>query len=494
MDTPHTLRLAKANLSARTIQAAIYTLVVTALIYLAFSHWAYDDPFITYRYAYNLSHGQGLVYNFGQRVLSTTTPLFVMLLAGLSPLWSDLPHLANLIGAFSLALGSVFLWDLSRTWEAPLVGWAGLLLYPSFSLLVTSLGSETPLYLALGLGAFASYARKQYTWAGVFSALTVLARPDGLLIPLLLAAHYLIRRRTGRPIPWAAVVVFLSLSAPWFLFAWSYYGSPLPATLAAKQHQGAMSISQRFAPGLLSLARSYGSHWRYWLELALALVGLVFTAVRAQRWMLLLTWTGLYFTAYTLLGVSSYYWYYAPLVPGWIVLVGLGAQGLQNIFERLIRYASARLPVAPARALAATLIIVLAVLQVSGLAHLRQQTDTRLAAYRAVGVWLNQNTPPDASVGTLEVGIIGYYARRPMIDFAGLLQPRVAGQLGAQTTYADSARWAVHNYRPDYLVLQRGYFPELENDFAAENCQLATTFPGSLFGFATDLDVYACPG
>ncbi|MEJ2710441.1 MAG: glycosyltransferase family 87 protein [Anaerolineales bacterium] len=494
MDAPHALKLAKANRSTRTIQAAIYTLVVTALIYLAFSHWAYDDPFITYRYAYNLSHGQGLVYNFGQRVQSTTTPLFTMLLAGLSPLWSDLPHLANLIGAFSLALGAVFLWDLSRTWEAPLVGWAGLLLYPSFSLLVTSLGSETPLYLALGLGAFALYAREQYTWAGVFSALTVLTRPDGLLIPLLLAAHYLIRRRAGRPIPWAAVVVFLSLSAPWFLFAWSYYGSPLPATLAAKQHQGAMSISQRFAPGLLSLVRSYAGRWRYWLELALALVGLVFTVVRARRWMLLLAWTGLYFAAYTLLGVSSYYWYYAPLVPGWIVLIGLGVQGLKTVFERLIRYASARLPLAPASALAATLIIILAVLQASGLANLRQHPDTRLAAYRAVGVWLNEHTPPDASVGTLEVGIIGYYARRPMVDFAGLLQPRVAGQLSAQTTYADAARWAVHNYQPDYLVLQRGYFPELEKDFVAENCQLATTFPGNLFGFATDLDVYACPG
>jgi hypothetical protein len=494
MDAAHALKLAKANLSTRTIQAAIYTLVVTVLIYLAFSHWAYDDPFITYRYAYNLSHGQGLVYNPDQRVLSTTTPLFAILLAGLSPLWPNLPHLANLIGAFSLALGAVFLWDLSRTWEAPLVGWAGLLLYPSFSLLVTSLGSETPLYLALGLGAFSFYARKQYTWVGVFSALTVLTRPDGLLIPLLLAAHYLIRRRAGRPVPWTAVVVFICLSAPWFLFAWSYYGSPLPATLAAKQHQGAMSISQRFAPGLLSLVRSYASRWRYWLELALALVGLVFTAVRAQRWMLLLAWTGLYFAAYTLLGVSNYYWYYAPLVPGWIVLVGLGAQGLQTIFERLKRYDSARLPVAPASALAATPIIVLAILQVSGLAHLRQQTDTRLDAYRAVGVWLNENTSPDASVGTLEVGIIGYYARRPMVDFAGLLQPRVAGQLSAQTTYADAARWAMHNYQPDYLVLQRGYFPELEKDFAAKDCQIATTFPGNLFGYATDLDVYACPG
>jgi hypothetical protein len=491
MDTPHALKLAKTNLAIRAIPVAVYILAVTALIYLAFSHWAYDDPFITYRYAYNLSHGLGLVYNPGQHVLSTTTPLFALLLAGLSSLWSDLPHLANLIGAFSLALGAVFLWDLSRTWQAPLVGWVALLLYPSFPLLVSSLGSETPLYLAFGLGAFAFYARERYTWAAVFSALTVLARPDGLLIPILLAAHYLIWRRDKRPLPWKAVALFIGLSAPWFLFAWGYYGSPLPATLAAKQHQGAMAISQRFAPGLLSLARSYASQWRYWLALGLAPVGLIFMALRARRWTLLLAWTGLYFAAYAFLGVSSYPWYYAPLVPGWIVLVSLALQGLYDLVTRLLSSHSARLP---ASALATVLIVVLVVSQASGLARLRRQPDPRLAAYRAVGVWLNENTPPGASIGTLEVGIIGYYARRSMIDFAGLLQPDIAGQLSAQTTYADSARWAVYRYRPDYLVLQRGFFPQLENNFTADNCQLATTFPGNLFGYRTDLDVYACPG
>jgi len=34
------------------------------------------------------------------------------------------------------------------------------------------------------------------------------------------------------------------------------------------------------------------------------------------------------------------------------------------------------------------------------------------------------NTPPDALVGALEIGAIGYYSDRPIVDFAGLIQLR----------------------------------------------------------------------
>ena len=87
----------------------LYTGLVTGLIYTTLAHWAYDDPFITYRYAENLAQGKGFVYNPGERVLSTTTPLFTLLLALLSKVWADLPALAHLVGAFSIAAGAIFL-------------------------------------------------------------------------------------------------------------------------------------------------------------------------------------------------------------------------------------------------------------------------------------------------------------------------------------------------------------------------------------------------
>ena len=43
-----------------------------------------DDAYITFRYARNIADGLGFVYNPGQPVLGTTTPLYTMLLAALS--------------------------------------------------------------------------------------------------------------------------------------------------------------------------------------------------------------------------------------------------------------------------------------------------------------------------------------------------------------------------------------------------------------------------
>ena len=474
----------------KQIALAIYLLLTTIVIFAAFSHWSYDDPFITYRYAANLQHGLGFVYNPGERVLSTTTPLFTLLLALLGNLWPDLPHLANLLGAFSLAMGGLFLWDLAHTWQAPLVGWSGLLLYPTFPLLVSTLGSETLLYLAFCLGAFAFYARRRYPLTAVCVALAILTRPDGILVAFILAAHYFLWIR--RPVPWLALALFLGLTIPWFAFAWVYFGSPLPATLAVKQHQGAMAISQSFAPGLLTILGWY-ARWPYLLEAGLAVVGMVFMFRCARPWALFLAWTMLYFLAYSALGVSRYFWYYAPLVPGLIVLLGLGISSISRggpcVRPREV-FTSHRTAFFYIAALAVFLYLVPA--QAYDLGQLRQRPDNRLGIYPVVGEWLRDHTTPDVSVGTLEVGMIGYYSQRRMIDFAGLIQPQVSNQLTAHTTYEDTALWAVEHYRPDYLVLHENNFPRLEQGYVAMHCTAIKRFPGKTYGYSTDLNVYNC--
>jgi len=470
----------------------LYIGLVTGLLFVAFYSWHYDDPFITYRYADNLAHGLGFVYNEGERVLSTTTPLFAILLAILSHFWGDLPHLANLIGAFSLAVGGVFFWQLAGSWAVPAVGWAGLFLYPTSPLLLTTLGSEMPLFLAFCLGSFALYARRSFVLAAAFAGLATLTRPDGLLVVFLLVADYLIKER-GRP-PWKAALLFLGLTLPWVVFAWSYFGSPLPATLAAKQHQGSMLISPPFATRLPVILSSYASHWYYWLAALLAVAGVGAMVVRYRRWALFILWPVAHFAVYTALGVSGYYWYYAPLVPGFIACLGLGialteaplkhAGGQTESWLTWTRRCFVLLPV--------LLIAVLAAGQLSSLWHLRRQPDSRYLIYRAIGEWLQGHTPPAARVGTLEAGIIGYNTSRSMVDFAGLIQPQVAAQLKPSSTYADAALFAVQAYRPQYLVLLDGMFPELEGDYVSQSCQVSRHFKGKDYGFSGDLTIYTC--
>lgn len=467
----------------RALQAGYLAMVTTGL-YLAFAHWAYDDPFITYRYAENLSRGLGLVYNPGERVLSTTSPLFALLLALLAFVPENIPLWANLISAASLAIGALSLFDLAKTWEMPLVGWTGLLLYPTFSLGLSTIGSETPLYLALCLGTFALYARGRYSWAGLVAALAVLARGDALLVPAILGLDYLLRVR--RPIPWRAIGIFCAVLLPWVMAGWWYYGSPLPVTLAAKQGQGLMSISQKFAPGFLTVVGWYARSWLYRTEALLAVVGAGALAGRGRRWGLVLAWTALYFAAYTVLGVSRYYWYYAPLVPGFVILIGLGVNGLVHFIRG--RAPRVKLHISSS-GLAA--IALLGTLQAVRLPDIRANNDERLPLYQAIGHWLNEHTPPEASVGLLEVGIIGFYADRAVIDFAGLLQPEVAGQFSPAATYDDTGLWAIERYRPDFLVLHDGGFPKMAA-YAAEHCTLSHRFVGAEYDYGRDLIVFDC--
>jgi hypothetical protein len=303
---------------------------VTILLFQAFRRWGYDDPYITYQYAQNIANGVGFVFNPGERVLSTTTPLFALILAGLSLAWSNIPTLANLISAFSVALGAVFLWDLGRTWKSPAISWSGLLLYPLFPVLLRTTGSETPLFLALCLGAFVFYARKLYYPTAIFAALALLARPDGILVAGILSLDYLIRIR--RPIPWAPILLYLLIIAPWLIFAFYYFGSPIPITLTTKIHQGSMAISMGYFDGAVQLFKNYYSRLNYRIEIFLILLGLVILFWRSysdrffRHWLTFYAWIALYFLSYSLLNVSSYFWYYAPLVPVIIGLIGLGIE------------------------------------------------------------------------------------------------------------------------------------------------------------------------
>ncbi|MFM8322195.1 MAG: hypothetical protein ACKOC5_14880 [Chloroflexota bacterium] len=464
-----------------------YLALMSGLIFALLYRWSYDDPYITYRYARSLAEGQGFVYNAGQRVLSTTTVLMVFLLALVKPLPGDLPVWANLFGALSLALGGWLLWNLGRAWDAPVAGWLGLLFYPTFPILLHTLGSETPLALALGLLAFWAYTHRRYRLTGAAAALAVLARPDTLLVSALLGLHFLaVGRRQGERLPWAGLGLYLAILGLWSGFAWAYFGSPLPVTLAAKYYQGLMPISRRFLDGLLLHARGQLSQPYFVVYCLLAAAGLLFAVRRSVRreWLWLLAWPALYILAYWAMGITSYPWYYALPALGLLIAAGLGADGLWKLARR-------RLPQAAAWALAAALVGVCAWGQAAALWQQHTHPDIRAALYREIGGWLANNTPPDATVGVLEVGMVGYYSRRTMIDFAGLLQSDTGRQL-LRGTYDETAQWAVQRYRPQYLVLQEYVLPELENRLAELNCHKVRRYRAGTLGYPMQITLRQC--
>ena len=455
---------------------------MAVVLFSAFWERSFDDPFITYRYAEHLARGVGLVYNPGEHVLSTTTPFYTLMLALLRGIGLDLPLASNAIGCISLAVGGWTLWRLGRLWQSMGVALAGLLLFPTFPHLLLTLGAEACFFLACVLLAFLAYEERRYAATAALLAVATLTRADAVLAGAVIGLDFLLARRER--LPWRALLLYVALLVPWFVFAWVYFGAPLPVTLFVKQQQGRMAGSDSFFAGLFLYGRDYWRQVLYWPHFGLAALGVVFGLVRCPRPLLIPGWALLYFAAYSALGVTRYFWYYAPLVPGFVVLIGIGLGAFGELAGRLVgRHAG--------QWLGTLLAVLMLIVQTRSLDNLRHSNDRRLVAYRTVGKWLAANTPPDASVGTLEVGIIGYYAQRRMIDFAGLIQPEVALKFGPTNSYDDAALWATEHFRPDFLVLADGTLPRLEESLGAMNhCRPVETFSDPAYGVR--LSVYGC--
>src|SRR5271165_494558 len=69
----------------------------------------FDDAYVTLRYAANLMHGLGLVFNPGERVMGSTSPLLTFMLAAFGRLFgaSRLELIALSIGILA-SLGTLY--------------------------------------------------------------------------------------------------------------------------------------------------------------------------------------------------------------------------------------------------------------------------------------------------------------------------------------------------------------------------------------------------
>src|ERR1700682_4502729 len=111
-----------------------------------------DDPYITYRYAQNLISGNGFVFNAGEHILSTTTPLYALLLAALGFFDHDIPALGYWLSVIALGVSAYFLFRIASASDMRAGGIiAGVFLLTAPALLLT-FGLETNLYLALATG------------------------------------------------------------------------------------------------------------------------------------------------------------------------------------------------------------------------------------------------------------------------------------------------------------------------------------------------------
>ncbi|MGQ9626720.1 MAG: hypothetical protein ACUVV0_07430 [Anaerolineae bacterium] len=77
-----------------------------------------------------------------------------------------------------------------------------------------------------------------------------------------------------------------------------------------------------------------------------------------------------------------------------------------------------------------------------------------------VARWLNENTPEDALIAVHDIGAIGYYTERPLLDLAGLITPEVIPFIRDEERLLSF----IAEKGADYLVTFPSWYPRLVQD------------------------------
>lgn len=256
--------------------------------------------------------------------------------------------------------------------------------------------------------------------------LAILARPDGLtLLPWVVLGIILSAKSSGlrftlaRLAPPAAVAGLLF--AGYLVVNYRLSGSFWPNTFYAKQAEYAVL---RQAALLARLARIGAAPMVGGLTLlapGIVLSGLNQARARQWRRLLPLGWAlgflGLY--AWRLPVTYQHARYLMPAIPA---LAIYGLDGLAG-WARLNDPAGARRIVS--RAWALSVAVVTLAFWLMGARRYSQDVRIIQTEMVATAQWLASNTPPNALIAVHDIGAVGYFSRRDILDLAGLVSPEI---------------------------------------------------------------------
>jgi hypothetical protein len=204
----------------------------------------------------------------------------------------------------------------------------------------------------------------------------------------------------------------------------------------------------------------------------LLLPGLVFAAWltvkerRPELAIIWLWWIGFLLLYAVMLPVTYQHGrYQIPAIP-WIIL--LGGWGTARLWGLKPRGHRSRLILrVVSRVLVITLVIlVIAFLLIGAQAYGR---DVRFIETEmvATAIWLNENVPSDALIAAHDIGAIGYFTQRPLIDLAGLVTPQIIPIIRNEPALLDF----MVAHQADYLVTFPSWYP-----FLSKNSSLIPQF------------------
>ena len=409
-----------------------------------------DDAWIHQTYGRNLAKNGEWSVVPGQTSVASTSPLYTLFIAlghflGLAPfIWT------YGLGALTLALIAILAAQIAQELfpTLPHIAWiTGLFIVLSWQLIWTAgAGMETLLYAALGLAlmrlslfevapsrsADPRAVIRRGLGFGVLGGLLTLTRPEGVLMMGvfgLFALFIIGRQNPRRYVLWVASIglSWFILIAPYVIFNYSVIGELLPSTGSAKRAEYAdlrkLSPLIRFAIMLFvlmvgaQLPAVFGMIRGVWMSVQTA-------QQDARHWINLapFIWGLAHVTLYVLvLPIPNQNGRYVlPALPMILIyasagLIDIAVRGRGSAVGRVL---SSVYVLSVAGAL-------IGFVWIGGSQAYAKQVRIYNSDMIETAKWIEANIPDGELMAAHDIGVLGYYAPRPILDLAGLISPEV---------------------------------------------------------------------
>ncbi|MDB6113803.1 MAG: hypothetical protein JWQ62_748 [Lacunisphaera sp.] len=452
------------------------------LAFALFTNHAWEDYYITLRSSRNLVAGNGLVFNPGERLHTFTSPLGVLVPA-LCTAVTGTDHesaalwLFRIINVVFLAAAALLVWRRIEAlgWTAPArLLFFGLLLADAKLVDFSINGMETALMVYFVLLLWSELESpagpKPSRLAAAYGGL-MWTRPDAFILAgLLTVTHFLFRGREARrlPVSWPVLLrgalIGGLLYAPWFAWAWWYYGSPVPHTILAKSAitppasiPYLLLLPIRELLGRSSLVNLFlPTYWMFggWPRL-LQYFAQILTVVSLFGWVLpglaplarraSLT---LFLGGFYLCAIIMFPWY----VPPWSILAYLTLAQMVDQAGRHAMVAARPIFHTGLRVGCAVAVLLQAGMLAGTAWQMRNhQHYVEDQVRHEIGDWLRRHSAPGETVFLEPLGYIGYFSRMKTYDYPGLSSREVTAAIKAGNT---SYTALIDRLHPDWIVLR----------------------------------------
>ena len=429
----------------------------------------FDDAMISMRYAWNLAHGLGLVWNQGEYIQGYTNLLMTLLMSFATLVFdkSTAVLFIQILGVgFMLAIAYVSMQiadylipnknHQSRSLVKVLSFFCALFYYPLayWSLMGMETGLLTLLLLLSILSAF-NYTRSKNTshlfLISGFSGLACLTRTDSVIFSILIWAYITWETLTSAPKAnikshrqlLTAISLWLMFIVGQLVFQYLYYGEMLPNTYTLKLT--GMPLLARIIDGV-GFVTPFLTVIAF--ILVLSSINLVFDFKKQKLLLISFVFSAISYQIYVGGDPWAYWRIMSPSMPLLTVLfiISINTIVLSISSSQAFRVYFLRNPIFPNKYIGQILVVLLTLIGLRS-ANVRfmpeilflRKAYTVEANQRNVNtaIVLSQLTTSDATIGVKWAGSIPYYTGKRAIDFLGKsdryiahLPPDVSGKIG----------------------------------------------------------------